>query len=294
VVTDFAGLLRAYGISRITGDRYAGEWPRERFAVHGIQYEPSELTKSDIYRELLPLLNGGRARLLDHPRLASQLCSLERRTMRGGRDSIDHRPGGHDDVANAAAGALVAVASDVRPSLIRQPDLLVDGGPVPLPLICMKLFSVTAVNLQTGMLATGYLAWSKHIPQPPLVLLDFEVAPLTREFIDAIWQRLGEFKAQCRVLWGIRGMFVPEVFTQFTNVRRLKVEAIPREWASDPASLALPAAAHIAAGHVKIAALAEARARTTPLAAAFEFRGGEAADNPLRQVLLFAIALAFE
>jgi hypothetical protein len=47
---------------------------------HGIQYEPSALTKSDIYRELLPLLNGGRARLLDHPRLTSQLCSLERRS----------------------------------------------------------------------------------------------------------------------------------------------------------------------------------------------------------------------
>jgi hypothetical protein len=31
--------------------------------------------------------------------------SLERRTARGGRDTIDHPPGGHDDVANAVAGA---------------------------------------------------------------------------------------------------------------------------------------------------------------------------------------------
>ena len=30
---------------------------------------------------------------------------LERRTARGGRDSIDHAPGGHDDLANAVAGA---------------------------------------------------------------------------------------------------------------------------------------------------------------------------------------------
>jgi hypothetical protein len=72
------------------------------------------------------------------------------------------------------------------------------------------------------------------------------------------------------------------------------VAAIPPRWAADPASLALPAAAHIAAGHVKIAVAAEVRARTTPLAAAFELRGGEATDNPLRQALLFAIALAFE
>ena len=35
----------------------------------------------------------GRADLLDVPRLASQLIGLERRTARGGRDSIDHPPG---------------------------------------------------------------------------------------------------------------------------------------------------------------------------------------------------------
>jgi hypothetical protein len=46
--------------------------------------------------------------LLDLPRLTAQLVGLERRVSRGGRDSIDHLPGGHDDVVNAVAGALVA------------------------------------------------------------------------------------------------------------------------------------------------------------------------------------------
>ena len=55
------------------------------------------------------MLNATRCVLLDHPRLVSQLCGLERRTSRGGRDSIDHTPGGHDDVANAVAGALLLV-----------------------------------------------------------------------------------------------------------------------------------------------------------------------------------------
>jgi hypothetical protein len=55
-------------------------------------------------------LNSRRAELLDLPRLVAQLVGLERRTARGGRDSIDHAPGAHDDVANAAAGALVAAA----------------------------------------------------------------------------------------------------------------------------------------------------------------------------------------
>ena len=42
--------------------------------------------------------------LLDDPRLVAQIVGLERRTARGGRDSIDHAPGAHDDVANAVAG----------------------------------------------------------------------------------------------------------------------------------------------------------------------------------------------
>jgi len=43
---------------------------------------------------------------------------LERRTSRAGKDSIDHVPGGHDDVANAAAGAaVIAVQAAARPSV---------------------------------------------------------------------------------------------------------------------------------------------------------------------------------
>lgn len=107
VVLDFAALLKAYGLSEVTGDRYAGEWPRERFRVHGVTYQLSEKPKSSIYLDALPLLNSGKLELLDSKVLVSQLCGLERRTARGGRDSIDHAPGGHDDVANAALGALL-------------------------------------------------------------------------------------------------------------------------------------------------------------------------------------------
>jgi len=92
-----------YGIGEVCGDRYAGEWPRERFRAHGVTYVPSEKTKSDLYAALLPLVNSCRVELLDDRRLLGQLGGLERRTARGGRDSIDHAPGGHDDVCNAAA-----------------------------------------------------------------------------------------------------------------------------------------------------------------------------------------------
>ena len=107
VVIEFCDLLRSYGIRRVEGDRYAGEWPRERFREHGIEYEPALKPKSDVYREALPTLNGHRCELLDLPRLQAQLCGLERRTARGGRNSIDHAPGGHDDIANSVCGVLV-------------------------------------------------------------------------------------------------------------------------------------------------------------------------------------------
>jgi hypothetical protein len=107
VVSEFASVLRSYRVSRVTGDRFGGEWPRERFRAHGISYDLADKTRSDLYRDLLPLLNSGTVELLDHPRLIAQLCNLERRTARSGRDSIDHAPGGHDDVINAVAGALV-------------------------------------------------------------------------------------------------------------------------------------------------------------------------------------------
>ncbi len=107
VVKEFVATLKQYSINSVTGDRYGGEWPRERFREHGISYEPSEKTKSEIYGEVLPSLNSGKVELLDNARLLSQLRGLERRTSRSGRDTIDHSPGGHDDVANAAAGALM-------------------------------------------------------------------------------------------------------------------------------------------------------------------------------------------
>src|SRR5262245_51012449 len=53
-VETFAALLNSYGILRVGGDKYAGEWPREQFRKHGgITYEPSEKPKSDLYRDLL-------------------------------------------------------------------------------------------------------------------------------------------------------------------------------------------------------------------------------------------------
>jgi hypothetical protein len=97
--------LKSHGIGTIQSGKYDGSWMVESFAACCIRCEQSAKPKSDLYVDLLPLLNSRRVELLDHPRLVTQLCGLERRTARGGRDSIDHVPGGHDDLANAVAGA---------------------------------------------------------------------------------------------------------------------------------------------------------------------------------------------
>ena len=109
VVADFVATLKLYRVSEVTGDRYGGEWCREPFQKAGINYRPADKPKSDLYREMLPAINSQRVELLDHPRLIAQLCSLERRTARGGRDSIDHGPRGHDDLANVLAGVAYAL-----------------------------------------------------------------------------------------------------------------------------------------------------------------------------------------
>jgi hypothetical protein len=112
VVIDFCQTLTSYGIGVVVGDRYAGEW--KQFSKRNITYRPSEKVKSDIYRDMLPILNSRRCQLLDIPRLISQFHGLERRTARGGKDSIDHSPGAHDDIANSVAGAVVLASAHVR------------------------------------------------------------------------------------------------------------------------------------------------------------------------------------
>lgn len=114
VCADFAETLKSYGLHSVRGDKYAGEWPTDRFKSYGIKYESAEKPKVEIYKDSIPLYNGQRCELLDHPKLVNQLISLERRTTRGGRDSIDHPPGGHDDVANAVCGALLLASAGKR------------------------------------------------------------------------------------------------------------------------------------------------------------------------------------
>jgi hypothetical protein len=114
VVAECAALLRAYRVHVIVGDRYAGEWPREQFRAHGIQYQVAEKPKSDLYLDLVAHVNGGVVELPDQAELLRELRCLERRRGPSGRDRVDHPPRAHDDRANAAAGVAGLLLSRSR------------------------------------------------------------------------------------------------------------------------------------------------------------------------------------
>lgn len=106
-VRDFAMVLHDYRLSEVTSDYYGGEWVVSAFRAHGIMVRTSERPKAEIYKTLIPLLTSGGVELPEHKVLRTQFLALERRTGRSGREVIDHPPRQRDDVANAAAGALV-------------------------------------------------------------------------------------------------------------------------------------------------------------------------------------------
>ena len=122
-VERFAKVLKEYGCKSTVGDQYAGETFRADFQRHGISYRVSELTKSEIYEELEPLLNGARVVLLDNATLESQLMELRWRA-----NKIDHPSGEHDDFANAAAGAIRLASEDKRLNLGALPTGVVGGS----------------------------------------------------------------------------------------------------------------------------------------------------------------------
>lgn len=115
-VAEFAGVLKSFGIGHVTGDRFGAGFVQEAFRRHGIEYRPSKLNRSEIYVGIIAAFNSNRVSLLSDDRLVLQFIALERRTTRGGLDRVDHPTGQHDDLANAAAGALNLALNHTAPA----------------------------------------------------------------------------------------------------------------------------------------------------------------------------------
>jgi hypothetical protein len=112
VVREFASTLKRYNVSGVVGDRYGAEWVTEAFRKVGVTYKNSDMSASDLFRELVPLLNTRTILLLENERAIGQLCALERRVGRSGNDSIGHPRGAHDDLAVSVAGCAWLAGTD--------------------------------------------------------------------------------------------------------------------------------------------------------------------------------------
>lgn len=106
VTAQYADLCKAYRVHSVSGDNYSAQWVAGAWSKCGVHYIRSELPKSQIYLEALPLFSRGLARLPDHPKLLRELRLLERHTHRSGKDTVDHGRGSHDDHANVVCGVL--------------------------------------------------------------------------------------------------------------------------------------------------------------------------------------------
>ena len=113
-VAKFCEILKRYKLSRVVGDKYAGETFRLDFQGRALTYQPSELTTTELYEQLEPRLNAGEVELPDLPVLIEQLLTL---VQKGSR--VTHEHGAHDDWANACAGAVQVSA---RYSKYRYPS----------------------------------------------------------------------------------------------------------------------------------------------------------------------------
>jgi hypothetical protein len=124
VVAEYAKLAKEYGVRTIRGDAYSANWCEAAFKRVGVTYERSELPKSQLYLETLPLWMRGVISIPAHAGLIRELRLLERRASRTGRDIVDHGRAGSDDLCNALCGAVHHIAA--RP--IGDDLAWVDGG----------------------------------------------------------------------------------------------------------------------------------------------------------------------
>ncbi|WP_300271027.1 hypothetical protein [Halomonas sp.] len=108
ITAEYAQLLRTYGLKEVTGDRYGGTWPADEFKKHGIRFSYATKTRTELYQHCLGQINSGRLELPPDPVMLNQFATLERRTSRSGRDTIDHPVNAHDDRANVVAGLAFA------------------------------------------------------------------------------------------------------------------------------------------------------------------------------------------
>jgi hypothetical protein len=103
---EVAEICKAYKIAKVHGDKFGGAMFASMLRQHGIGYEPTTQTATELYRGFAGAVTGKRIELLGATETAqrgiNQLMRLERRQ---GGEKITHPEREHDDIANSIAGA---------------------------------------------------------------------------------------------------------------------------------------------------------------------------------------------
>jgi hypothetical protein len=219
--------------------------------------------------------------------LSRELCGLERKTARSGRDSIDHVPGGHDDLANSVAGVLVGLDLDRRPPLVDLKDVTGGGETIDAPW-CQYVF-LTIIDAGADIAAVfcgstrdDHERGVRH----KLHILD----------IDAVFLRPGLFgdlidqlallgrTAPVKVVWA------PEhLCPQIPGGAAARVEPLPPEF--KPELWLAFASDAIGRGLVRFCAPVVAKMQTQVIAAALALKAGDPVETALRSALIASIWL---
>jgi hypothetical protein len=117
VIHEIGDLIKPYGLARVVGDHYAGEWVAQEFRRANVLYVPFEGSSTDAYKETVPYFAQGRVELPDDAVLERQFRLLERRNRIGGKPPIiTHPKNGHDDRSCAVAYGIASLGRSLSPA----------------------------------------------------------------------------------------------------------------------------------------------------------------------------------
>jgi hypothetical protein len=111
VIEEYASLLKRYGVTEVTGDKFGGGFSFDAWKRHGITFIEAKKSTSDAYGDFAPLIASKRVTLLNNTRLIGQLLALESRTSARGKPLIQPPPGALDDLACVCAQACIRAAA---------------------------------------------------------------------------------------------------------------------------------------------------------------------------------------
>jgi hypothetical protein len=162
----YADLCRQYRVHSVTGDNYAAEWVSQAWGKTSITYVKSDLPKSRLYLEALPLFSRGLVVLPSDQRLLRELRLLERRTHRSGRDTVDHPAQATDDLANATCGVLRTLSDELGDADLGMWKRAWGDGDVVDPAVERAQIAMRRFREEWGKFN------GPSMPQPPADLLD--------------------------------------------------------------------------------------------------------------------------